>query len=176
EGEKAPRIKIAAFTLFKDWNWLIVGGSYEEEITREAAQLRNRYILIGLVALAVFAAILHGVMKRIVTRPLDAARGAAERIAQGDLTVRIDASRRDEIGLLAEAMNNITSGLSEVVGQVRAGAEQIATASSEISMGNLDLCSRTEEQAASLASTANAMHELTETVRRNAGDTHQANQ
>jgi methyl-accepting chemotaxis protein len=73
-------------------------------------------------------------------------------------------------------MNNISSGLSEVVGQVRTGAEQIATASSEISVGNLDLCSRTEEQAASLASTANAMHDLTETVRRNAGDALQANQ
>jgi methyl-accepting chemotaxis protein len=176
EGEHAPRTKIAAYTLFKDWNWLIVGGTYEDEITREAAQLRNRYIVIGLVALAVFAAILHGVMKRVVTRPLDAARDAAERIAHGDLTVRMDAARRDEIGLLAQAMNNISSGLSEVVGQVRTGAEQIATASSEISVGNLDLCSRTEEQAASLASTANAMHDLTETVRRNAGDALQANQ
>jgi methyl-accepting chemotaxis protein-2 (aspartate sensor receptor) len=176
EGEHAARTKIAAYTLFKEWNWLIVGSTYEEEITHEAAQLRNRYIVIGLVALALFAAILHGVIKRTVTRPLDQARDAAERIAHGDLTVRVPATRRDEIGLLAEAMNNITSGLSEVVGQVRTGAEQIATASSEISAGNLDLCSRTEEQAASLASTANAMHELTETVRRNAGDTHQANQ
>ncbi|WP_036166641.1 Cache 3/Cache 2 fusion domain-containing protein [Massilia sp. 9096] len=176
QGETAVRAKVAAFTLFKDWNWLIVGTTYEDEITREAAQLRNRYIVIGLVALAVFAAILQGVIKRIVTRPLDAARDAAERIAHGDLTVHLAASRRDEIGLLAQAMNNITSGLSEVVGQVRNGAEQIATASSEISAGNLDLCSRTEEQAASLASTANAMHELTETVRRNAGDTQQANQ
>jgi methyl-accepting chemotaxis protein-2 (aspartate sensor receptor) len=62
------------------------------------------------------------------------------------------------------------------VGQVRSGAEQIANASGEISSGNLDLCSRTEQQAANLASTVNSMQDLTETVRRNAGDAHEANQ
>ncbi len=175
-GETSPRTKVAAYTLFKDWNWLIAGGTYEDEITKEAARLRNQYIVIGLAALAIFAAILHTVMKRTVTRPLVRARDAAVRIAEGDLTVRMPVDRSDEIGLLAAAMNNISSSLSTVVGQVRSGAEQIAGASGEISSGNLDLCSRTEQQAANLASTANSMQDLTETVRRNAGDAHEANQ
>jgi methyl-accepting chemotaxis protein len=175
-GETSPRTKVAAYRLFKDWNWLIAGGTYEDEITKEAASLRNRYIGIGLAALAIFAAILHFVMTRTVTRPLVRARDAAVRIAEGDLTVRMPVDRNDEIGLLAEAMNNISSSLSAVVGKVRHGAEQIAGASGEISSGNLDLCSRTEQQAANLASTANSMHDLTATVRRNAGDAHEANQ
>ncbi|WP_371765455.1 Cache 3/Cache 2 fusion domain-containing protein [Massilia sp.] len=175
-GETSPRTKVAAYTLFKDWNWMIAGGTYEDEITKEAASLRNRYIVIGLVALAIFAAILHTVMKHTVTRPLVRARDAAVRIAEGDLTVRIPVDRSDEIGLLADAMNNISGSLSTVVGQVRSGAEQIANASGEISTGNLDLCSRTEQQAANLASTVNSMQDLTETVRRNAGDAHEANQ
>ena len=175
-GETSPRTKVAAYTLFKDWNWMIAGGTYEDEITKEAASLRNRYIVIGLAALAIFAAILHAVMKHTVTRPLVRARDAAVRIAEGDLTVRIPVDRSDEIGLLADAMNNISGSLSTVVGQVRSGAEQIANASGEISTGNLDLCSRTEQQAANLASTVNSMQDLTETVRRNAGDAHEANQ
>jgi len=175
-GETSPRTKVAAYKLFKDWNWLIAGGTYEDEITKEATHLRNRYIGIGLAALAIFAVILHAVMKRTVTRPLEQARDAAVRIAQGDLTVRMTVDRSDEIGLLAEAMNSISSGLSSVVGQVRNGAEQIANASGEISSGNLDLCTRTEQQAVNLASTANSMQDLTETVRRNAGDAQEANQ
>jgi methyl-accepting chemotaxis protein-2 (aspartate sensor receptor) len=176
KGETAPRMKVTAFTLFKDWNWLIAGGTYEDEIAAEAARLRNRYILIGLAALALFAVVLQAVMKRMVTRPLVEARDAALRIAGGDLTVNLAVSRGDEIGRLAEAMNKISSGLSSVVGQVRQGAEQIANASSEISTGNLDLCSRTEQQAVSLGATANSIKDLTETVRRNAGDAQQANQ
>jgi len=174
--DAAPRKRIVAYTLFKDWNWLIAGGTYEDEIVREAVQLRNRAILSGLLALGIFAAILHVVLKRTVSRPLGAARDAAVRMAQGDLTVALDIQRRDEIGRLAAAMNEIGKGLSNVVGQVRAGAEQIVNASGEISSGNLDLSARTEQQAATLAVTAHSMQGLTETVRRNAGDAHQANQ
>jgi methyl-accepting chemotaxis protein-2 (aspartate sensor receptor) len=115
-------------------------------------------------------------MQRTVTRPLTQARDAAVRMAQGDLTVALASTRRDDIGRLAAAMNEIGRGLSRVVGQVRGGAEQIASASSEISAGNLDLCARTEEQAATLAVTAHAMQGLTGTVRQNAGDAQQANQ
>jgi methyl-accepting chemotaxis protein-2 (aspartate sensor receptor) len=175
-GDAAPRERVVAYTLSKDWNWLIAGGTYEDEIVQEAASLRNRAILSGLVALALFAFILQAVMKRIVTRPLTEARDAAMRIAQGDLTVELRSTRRDEIGRLAAAMSDISKGLSQVVGQVRSGAEQIASASGEISAGNLDLCSRTEQQAATLAATANAMQDLTQTVRQNAGDAQQANQ
>jgi methyl-accepting chemotaxis protein len=175
-GETSPRTKVVAFTLFKEWNWVIAGGTYEDEITSEAARLRNHYILAGLAALALFAAILYTVMQRTVTRPLEQARDTAVRIAQGDLTASMRVERSDEIGLLAEAMNDISHKLSSVVGQVRRGAEQIANASGEISSGNLDLCTRTEQQAANLASTANSMQDLTETVRRNAGDAQQANQ
>ena len=173
---EAPRTRLAAYTLFKDWNWLIAGSTYEDEVTSESAQLRKRNIVIGLVALAVFAGLLAALIKRTVTRPLKEARDAAQRIAGGDLSTHVAVRSGDEIGLLSAAMNNISSGLSSVVGQVRQGAEQIANASGEISTGNLDLCQRTEEQAVSLASTANSMKDLTETVRRNAGDASQANQ
>ena len=176
KGETAPRLKVTAFTVFKPWNWLIAGGAYEDEITRESAQLRNRNIAVGLGALALFAFLLAALIRRTVSRPLKEARDAAVRIAAGDLSTRVAVRNGDEIGLMLGAMNDISSGLSSVVGQVRQGAEQIANASTEISSGNLDLCQRTEEQAVSLASTANSMQDLTETVRRNAGDASHANQ
>jgi methyl-accepting chemotaxis protein len=154
---------------------VIAGGTYEDEITRKRRSLRNRAILSGLVALAVFAAILYAVV-RTVTRPLAEARDAAVRIAQGDLTVSLAPTARRDRPAGCDAMNEHQQGLSNVVGQVRSGAEQIANASNEISSGNLDLCARTEQQAASLAVTASSMQDLTETVRQNAGDAHQANQ
>ena len=174
-GETAMREKIVAFTWFKDWNWVVAGGTYRDEITQEASRLRNQYILFGLVALSVFAAILYAFVRATITRPLAVARDAAARIAEGDLTVRIERRRNDEIGLLLDAMNGISSKLSTVVGQVRVGAEQIASASNEISTGNLDLCARTERQAGSLATTSSSMSELTETVRQNAEHARQAN-
>jgi methyl-accepting chemotaxis protein-2 (aspartate sensor receptor) len=174
-GETSAREKVVAFTHFKDWNWVIAGGTYRDEITQEAARLRNKYIGFGLVALLVFAAILYAYVRATITRPLAVARDAAVRIADGDLTDSIERGRNDEIGLLLDAMNGISRKLSAVVGKVRDGAEQIANASNEISTGNLDLCARTERQAASLATTSSSMGELTETVRQNAEHARQAN-
>ncbi|MDB5933304.1 MAG: methyl-accepting chemotaxis protein [Massilia sp.] len=176
QGETAPRDIMVAYATFKEWNWLVAGGTYQDEITREAADLRNRYIALGLVALGVFALVLYFVVRATITRPLMLARDAAVQIAEGDLTARIDSRQQDEIGRLAHAMNGISRNLSSVVGQVRDGAEQIATASREISTGNLDLCARTEEQASNLAATATSMEQLTVTVKQNADNARQANQ
>jgi len=175
DGE-APREKMVEFHTFKDWNWLIVGGTYTDEITREAATLRNRYALIGLAALVIFAVVLFLLVRTVVSRPLARAEQAADRIAKGDLDVHLEIHNKDEIGLVLRALNGISSNLSSVVGQVRAGAEQITTAATEIANGNLDLSSRTEEQASSLEETAASMEELSGAVRQNADNAAQANQ
>ena len=65
--------------------------------------------------------------------------------------------------------------LADIVGQVRNGTETISTASSQIAAGNLDLSSRTEQQASSLEETASSMEELTSTVKQNADNARQAN-
>ncbi|MPQ57538.1 methyl-accepting chemotaxis protein [Duganella sp. FT27W] len=175
DGE-APREKMVEYHTFKDWNWLIVGGTYTDEITREAATLRDRYALIGLAALVIFAVVLFLLVRTVVSRPLARAEQAADRIAKGDLDVHLEIHNKDEIGLVLRALNGISSNLSSVVGQVRAGAEQITTAATEIANGNLDLSSRTEEQASSLEETAASMEELSGAVRQNADNAAQANQ
>ncbi|MFS2002010.1 Cache 3/Cache 2 fusion domain-containing protein [Duganella sp. CT11-25] len=175
DGE-TPREKMVEFHTFKPWNWLIVGGTYTEEITREAGQLRNRYALLGLVSLLLFAGVLFLLVRTVVSRPLARAEEAATRIAQGDLDVHLVIDNKDEIGLVLRSLNGISSNLSNVVGQVRRGAEQITTASGEIASGNLDLSQRTEEQASSLEETAASMEQLSSAVKQNAENAAQANQ
>ena len=174
-GETAAREKVVVYTTFPDWNWVIAGGAYTEEITMDAVRLRNRYVLFGFIALGAFACALMLVVRKHITRPLADAEGAAGRIAGGDLTVSLDARSKDEIGKLCGAMNGISGNLSRVVGQVREGAEQIATATTEIASGNQDLCQRTEQQASNLEQTAAAMEQLTSTVRQNADNAQEAN-
>jgi methyl-accepting chemotaxis protein len=175
-GESAPREKVVAYTWFKEWNWVIAGGAYTDEITQEARALRNRYVLSGFIALLVFAALLYFLVRSQVTRPLARVEDAASHIAGGDLTVMLDVQGQDEIARMTEAMNGISRNLASVVGQVRDGAEHIAAASSEIASGNQDLCSRTEQQASELENTASSMEQLTATVRQNADNARQANQ
>ena len=132
-------------------------------------------LVLGSVAagLALGALITRGLTRQLGGEPGYAAQIAGA-IAEGDLTVVIRTRSGDSSSLLF-AMKTMREKLVGIVSQVRAGTETITTASSEIAQGNLDLSSRTEEQASSLEETASSMEELTATVRQNAENARQAN-
>jgi methyl-accepting chemotaxis protein len=173
-GAEAARERSVDYSHFKAWNWVIAGGTYRDEITAEADSLRNSYILFGLVAIVIFSALLFWLVRANVTLPLRRAQQAASQIAGGDLTVNIAVTSKDEIGQLMMAMNGISASLSTVVGEVRRGTDTITNAAGEIASGNLDLSSRTEQQASALEETASSMEELTSTVKQNADNARQA--
>src|SRR5450830_392443 len=109
-----------------------------------------------------------------ITRPLAAAVKIAQTVAAGDLTSSIPPSGKDETGQLLLALKGMNDNLLEIVGEVRQSTETIATASGQIAQGNLDLSSRTEQQASSLAETAASTRELTSTVKSNAENSEEA--
>ena len=128
-----------------------------------------RNLTVALSVLAVlFGAGIAWFITRSVTVPIHRAVEIARTVAAGDLTSRIEVSSTDETGQLLAALQTMNHGLQDIVGQVRSGTDLMATASEQIAAGNLDLSSRTEEQASSLEETASSMEELTGTVRQNA--------
>lgn len=110
-----------------------------------------------------------------ITKPIRHAVKAAQQVASGDLTCRIEMKSQDETGHLLQALQEMNESLVKIVGEVRARTETVATASSQIASGNMDLSSRTEAQASSLEETASSMEELTSTVKQNADNACQAN-
>jgi methyl-accepting chemotaxis protein len=135
-----------------------------------------RLVLAVLGALAlVLGALLAWLLSRSITRPLQDAVDIAQTVAAGDLTRDIDVRSQDEVGRLLSALKQMNASLHKTVLEVRNGTDTIATASHQIAAGNLDLSSRTEQQASSLEETASSMEELAATVRQNAQHARQAN-
>jgi methyl-accepting chemotaxis protein len=95
-------------------------------------------------------------------------------VAAGDLTHKVSKQYPGAFGQLADSANRSAVQLSEIVAQIRSGADTINLAAGEIASGNDDLSRRTEQQAASLEETAASMEELTSTVRHNAESARQA--
>jgi methyl-accepting chemotaxis protein len=134
--------------------------------------------MIGILTVVVVAlgALCSSLLTAGIVRPIRRAVDVAEQVAAGDLTQHIEARSNDETGALLRALRHMNDSLVGIVSQVRGGTDTIATASREISAGNLDLSSRTEQQAGSLEETAASMEELTSTVKQNADNARQANQ
>ncbi|OXI73921.1 hypothetical protein CFB81_07860 [Burkholderia sp. AU28863] len=113
-------------------------------------------------------------LSRAIGRPIADALSHFDAIAAGDLRRPIVVNRRDEMGQMLEGLARMQRGLVDTVRTVRGGSESIATAARQIAAGNIDLSSRTEEQAAALQETASSMEQLTGTVKQNADNARQA--
>ena len=112
---------------------------------------------------------------RRITAPLEQAVTVAQTVATGDLSSRIVAQGSNETGVLMGALKDMNDNLVGIVDQVRSGTATIVEAADQISAGNLELSSRTEQQAGALEETASSMEELTATVKQNADNAREAN-
>jgi methyl-accepting chemotaxis protein len=156
---------------------LNAAGSKASSEAAEATYKSVLWLSAGAVAVAVMLGVALGVViTRSVTRPVQQAVQLATAVAQGDLTSRIEAHGKDETAQLLRALAGMQASLGQVVGNVRANSESVATASAQIAQGNHDLSQRTEEQASALQQTAATMEELGTTTRNNADSAKQANQ
>ena len=96
------------------------------------------------------------------------------RIAGGDLDAKIDSHYKGNLGIVVKDLNATVDKLREVLSTIRRSADTVANAAREISMGNLDLQSRTESQGEALMETSATMEEMTETVEANAKNAEEA--
>ena len=150
----------------------------KEELVKATAS--NQTITFGMLGMGGFAVLLGIVLAIVITRsivnPIRQAVELSSAVALGNLTTHFEVSRKDEVGLLLQSLQDMQLSLVKVVSSVRQGSESVATASAEIAQGNHDLSARTENQASALEETAASMEELSSQVKQNAENARQANQ
>lgn len=136
--------------------------------------------LIALVTIALIGslfAIYSGLhFLRVVCGGLERMYRKFEEISESlDLSKRSSSPRKDEFGRTAAAFDKLMLRVEQTVSAVRLSMDSVTTATHEIAAGNLDLSTRTEQQAASLEQTASSMAQLTATVKQTADNARQAN-
>ncbi|WP_321856810.1 Cache 3/Cache 2 fusion domain-containing protein [Burkholderia cenocepacia] len=182
--DRGPTAKVVSFTTIPQWQWLVGGIALDDELLATMRTTRNRFLMIGAVLVAAFATLFVIVVRRVVSRPLEAAARASERYAAGDLSVRIrDGANvstqgntgNDEIGRLVQAVDGIGDGLARIVAQVRNSAADIAHGTVGIAAGSSDIAARIATQASSVEQTAASMEQITAAVQQSAEHAAQAN-
>jgi methyl-accepting chemotaxis protein len=155
----------------------VARDEYQAAEARFAVIQWSMFAAIGLgLALGCVAGLLivRGIGRQLGGEPAAAAE-LVQRVATGDLAVRIELRPGDESSLMAN-LKRMQDSLVGVVSRVRDNADSVSSASTQIAQGNQDLSSRTEEQASALQQTASSMEQLSAAVRHNAENATQANQ
>jgi len=125
-------------------------------------------LMIGMAVFGVIIAILFGfIISRIISNPLRQGVIFAQAVASGDLTQTIKLDQKDEIGQLAQALNEMVAKLGSIVGEVVAAADNVASGSQELSSTAQQMSQGATEQAASAEEISSSMEEMASSIRQN---------
>lgn len=152
-----------------------VGSTLYSESQNDFSRILSIVVMIFLAGVLIVALSGWRLIMSIAV-PIKHAVELARKVANGDLTHQVEITSRDEMGQLQTALQEMMLNLTGIVERVHRNADIIATASGQISSGNIDLSSRTEQQASSLEETAASMEQITSSVTLNATNAAHASQ
>jgi methyl-accepting chemotaxis protein len=122
---------------------------------------------VGLAAALLLGVLVTVVITRAITAPVQKGVVFAQAMAEGDFTTNLDISQKDEVGVLAAALNDMVAKLREVVAEVQSATENVASGSQELSASAQHLSQGASQQAAGVEEISSSMEEMAANVRQN---------
>jgi len=119
----------------------------------------NRTMILFTFAGLVLAIIFGIIISRVITGPLKKGVEFAEAFGNGDLTRSIDLDSRDEIGILAQALNRAAENTRRLIKEVVANAGEMSASSEELSATVEEIAAQTENINAGTQEIAAGMEE-----------------
>ncbi|ERI10177.1 methyl-accepting chemotaxis protein [Aneurinibacillus aneurinilyticus] len=147
EGETKERTQMSYVEYYQPWGWTLGIAVYPEEFYGSLPLIKGviaaGIALFSLICMGVFIWLFNQKIKLILH-----VSNIAKRISEGDLTVKtIEAKSTDEIGELANAINEMISGLKDIIAKVNDASIHVATVSEQL-MNNMEETSKASKQIA----------------------------
>lgn len=146
-----------------------------EQVKQEERRMISVLTLTGLIG-SLIALCMAAFLPQLVTRPLNQISTRIQDIAngEGDLTLRINLNRDDEIGQLAAHVDRFMARLQQLVSDIRAATENVTTSSQQLVTVSASSQKKTDEQSQAINLVVVAVNEMTAAigeVARNTGET-----
>ncbi|SCM81095.1 Chemotaxis sensory transducer [uncultured Sporomusa sp.] len=94
-------------------------------------------------------------LSTFATKPILALVAAANQVAKGDLTIkRLEATSKDELGLLADAFNTMVLNLTQLIRQIQGNAELVAASSEQLNASSEQSAQAANQVASSITEVA----------------------
>ncbi|WP_415036593.1 methyl-accepting chemotaxis protein [Azonexus sp.] len=145
-GEETPRPKVTAYDYYAPWDWVIASGSYLEEFNAEGEQTGRGMLLVALLLIPVVVALVWWSTRHWIARPLEAAVGVAERVAERDFTQKIEYNGRDEIARLMGSLATMQAQLASTIRQVRDTAHSVSADADQVNAAAANVAADAQTQ------------------------------
>ena len=132
----------------------------DEETVQEMYTSLQRMMWILLLIGIVACLILGAIITRAITIPIQKAVQMIQAVEQGDLGQQLDIKQKDEIGLMASALNQMSANLRTLIRDIKQGVETLNNTSSELSKLSNDMSTNSEETTGRAQTVAAAAEEM----------------
>ncbi len=117
-------------------------------------------IMIGTIAIIIISLIVSAFVTGAITKPVKKAVDFADALAQGDMTQRLKADTKDEVGILSAALNKIAEDLGNMLKQVQNSSNILTESSNNMSAVSTNLSETSDETSERAQAVASASEEL----------------
>lgn len=153
----------------KDANGTVIGtlkiGYRKDTVTKNL--MKSIFILIvgTLVAIVLFSLGIGIASRRMILGPVNRLCAAIAKVAQGDLSQRLEVGSNDEIGTLATSLNDMVENLNQMVRQVSKASDELAAITGGISDASGKVVNAAQLQSDGVGSTSSSVIEISASIK-----------
>ncbi|GGX63066.1 methyl-accepting chemotaxis protein [Saccharospirillum salsuginis] len=155
-------------------NDIITATRAKTQAARESAEstaATAQSVTVGLLIVAIALSVLVGwSVAHSIRRPMNQTLAVLNRLAEGDLTERIQKVSHDEMGRIGTNVNALADRLTDVISQIRQSSETIAELAERASGVSRQTRERVEQQQEQTGSVATAITEMESAIHEVAGN------
>lgn len=140
-------------------NWGLLVEIDKAEAFGPIKTLRVYIMTIILIAAVIIAGVAFFI-SRSISKPIIKGVNMAQLIAKGDLTQTLDIHQKDEVGILADALNSMSKNLRKIFSQIASDTQMLNSSSTELSAISEQISKNSAETADKSASVAAAAEEM----------------
>lgn len=176
--------KVAYSQIFKPWNWVVSTGNYVDDMNAQIAASENQVsakyhaMILIIIAVSIAIAVVAIIVARIfgikICRPLKDIQNFAGKIAEGDLTSKLEDKSRNELGQTSQALNRAQTEIASLVSGIGTVTEHLEGAVTEFQnnfkdmnnfIGNVskaigEISDNTNSQASATSDASDSMNEI----------------
>jgi methyl-accepting chemotaxis protein len=172
---EAKKIELARLELCSNITWEIKGTSdigFDKvlamgESTNSTINSERILIIVSSIFVIVLGGSLVYYITNSITKPIHKGIEIAHKMADGDLTQELDIDRKDEIGMLAEALNKVGQNLRSIIGYLSENSMRIAESSQKLQESANEISDGSKQQASAAEEISSSMEEMYANIQQN---------
>lgn len=146
--------------------WTLATETPISEVLAKSNKMFYYTLFLGFLGISILCLVVYFMLKSI-TKRLAFAVEHAKKISAGDLSSSINIEGKNEIGILANALNSMSNNLKNIVSEIDHSSKSINNSSSEIAGFSSDLAGRASNQASSIEEVMSSIQQMVTNILNN---------